>query len=775
MARDTSTTRPFKWYYRDRDEFVERPPAQVQYECPVCLQVLRDPQQVTCCGNSYCKVCIDCVVKDGKPCPTCNAVPFPIFPNKGLGRTLGGFRVYCSNKEKGCKWVGELGDREGHLNSKPSPERQHKGCLFEKVACIYCTSPFQRRYINQHQSNECPNRPFVCEHCRHSASYREITQGHYQTCLYFPIPCPNKCGIQFPRRAIERHVNQDCQLQLVACDFHGVGCQVKLPRRDVPAHFRQNVVGHSEFLLSTAQRTMLNVITVQSGQNEMQAALARLQEMVTAQENKINSVQDENRRLQARLREAVTAQENKINSVQDENKARLQKLQERQRSTNARLQHRQSQALFWGLALVCALAAIGIGIAVGNVRDKQMASAQSKPERFPLDNGIQVNESENMTVALAQNLEQVKKEVATEKKERNKMTDALAQNLTEVEKELATGKSEREKTKDSLIELDEKISMRGTLSEISNAAIDDIIEKIQKIYSAVLRHYARSENAVGLSVVKHQNRVRIDQLRRESDDHINELKRENGVELSALKRQNWMRIYQLRKKSNERINQLRRENHENLTMAKHQHFEYMLLGLTIVLAIGIGVFFYEGAVRNMNSFEGKVQDTQDSFASLEVQFQTEIDRKMTNFEKNKATNSPWYSPPFYTHTHGYKMCIRVIANGIGNGAGTHVSVSLVLMPGIFDDDLKWPFQGSVTIELINRLNPTSNLMREIHFSRTSDPAIVGKVTSGDKAAGAFGWPKFIAHSKLDFNAATMTQYLKHDSLIFYISKVTNVK
>ena len=185
----------------------------------------------------------------------------------------------------------------------------------------------------------------------------------------------------------------------------------------------------------------------------------------------------------------------------------------------------------------------------------------------------------------------------------------------------------------------------------------------------------------------------------------------------------------------------------------------------------------ELAERNMNSMEGKVQDVQDSFASLEVQLQTltEIDRKMTDFEKNRTANAPWYSPPFYTHTHGYRMCIRVDVNGYGHGAGTHVSVSLYLMRGMFDDDLVWPFQGDITVELVNQLNPTSNLVEEIHFSLTSDPELVEKVTSGDRAASGWGWHMFIAHSELDYNADKQTQYLKHDSLIFCISKVTNVK
>ena len=36
------------------------------------------------------------------------------------------------------------------------------------------------------------------------------------------------------------------------------------------------------------------------------------------------------------------------------------------------------------------------------------------------------------------------------------------------------------------------------------------------------------------------------------------------------------------------------------------------------------------------------------------------------------------------------MCLAVYANGVGRGAGTHVSVSLVLLRGCYDDQLKWP-------------------------------------------------------------------------------------
>ena len=39
-----------------------------------------------------------------------------------------------------------------------------------------------------------------------------------------------------------------------------------------------------------------------------------------------------------------------------------------------------------------------------------------------------------------------------------------------------------------------------------------------------------------------------------------------------------------------------------------------------------------------------------------------------------TSEQEWYSPPFDTHPGGYKMCIKVYANGRGDGADTRVSV-----------------------------------------------------------------------------------------------------
>jgi hypothetical protein len=43
---------------------------------------------------------------------------------------------------------------------------------------------------------------------------------------------------------------------------------------------------------------------------------------------------------------------------------------------------------------------------------------------------------------------------------------------------------------------------------------------------------------------------------------------------------------------------------------------------------------------------------------------------MKDFEKFRRERTAWYSLPFYSHTRGYKMCLQVNANGLGQGKGT---------------------------------------------------------------------------------------------------------
>ena len=92
---------------------------------------------------------------------------------------------------------------------------------------------------------------------------------------------------------------------------------------------------------------------------------------------------------------------------------------------------------------------------------------------------------------------------------------------------------------------------------------------------------------------------------------------------------------------------------------------------------------------------------------------------MKNFTKHKADCDSWFSPPFFTHNHGYKMYLRVTANGQGSGKGTHITLGVYLINGEYDDQLEWPFRGDIIIQLLDQKGSENHFTRTI-FQATGD-------------------------------------------------------
>ncbi|XP_064385177.1 TNF receptor-associated factor 4-like [Halichondria panicea] len=251
-------------------EFVKPPPSEyIQSQCPVCLQIIREPHQVTCCGKKFCKACIEHIKAIKKSCPTCNKNEFLYFPDTCLKQSLYGLNIRCGHQKDGCEWTGELRQLDEHLNTDPEPEKQLDGCKFVKFDCIYrCGNHQQRRYIQNHRIKDCPKRLFDCEHCQdYKSTYDNVTNNHWPVCGSFPVPCPNQCGSTIQRQNIDSHVANECPLATINCDFHHVGCAVKLPRQDMPEHLRENLLTHIS-LLATSHTKQQAEITNLKAEND---------------------------------------------------------------------------------------------------------------------------------------------------------------------------------------------------------------------------------------------------------------------------------------------------------------------------------------------------------------------------------------------------------------------------------------------------------------------------------------------------------------------------
>ena len=277
-------------------EFVKPPPSEyIQSQCPVCLQIIREPHQVTCCGKRFCKACIEHIKAIKKPCPTCNR-EFSSFSDKALKQSLYSLKVRCSHQKDGCEWTGELRQLDKHLNTDPQPEKRFEGCQFVEINCICnCEDQLQRRYILNHQIKDCPKRSFSCEYCHdYKSTYDDVTNNHWPVCESFPVPCPNQCGSTIQRQNIDSHVADECPLITINCDFHHVGCAVKLPRQDMPEHLRENLLTHISLLATSHAKQQDKINRLEAENNTLKSKQGHL-------EQNYQSLKAENRILKTEL------------------------------------------------------------------------------------------------------------------------------------------------------------------------------------------------------------------------------------------------------------------------------------------------------------------------------------------------------------------------------------------------------------------------------------------------------------------------------------------
>ena len=148
--------------------------------------------------------------------------------------------------------------------------------------------------------------------------------------------------------------------------------------------------------------------------------------------------------------------------------------------------------------------------------------------------------------------------------------------------------------------------------------------------------------------------------------------------------------------------------------------------------------------------------------------------KMEGFQKKMKKNEVWYSDPVYSHFGGYKMCLCVYANGVEDGKGTHVSVLICMMRGDHDDNLKWPFEGSVEVSLLNQLEDSEHHTDDVWESDYSDipESSSGRVMLGERSKG-WGDTEFVSHEDLDYDDDDHDnkQFLKDDTLFFRVGNI----
>ena len=281
---------------------------------PSVSRFLKDPYQVKCCGYAFCRVCIETVRRSWKPCPCCEAKRIATFEDKRLKRSLNQFKVTCLNKEQGCKWVGELGQLDNHLNMYPSQQNQLQGCQYSRIKCLHCSELFLRPGIEDHQGQKCPRRPFSCEYCKtFKSTYEKLTANHWPVCRSYPMPCTNKCGETLQRQKRESHITNDCPLTIINCDFQHVGCEVRLPRKDMPAHLGESVALHLSRNTEYSKQIKAELLRVEMV--ELATQMQRLNKLETKQITETVKLKADQAILQQTINEMEWNQLNQLNKI----------------------------------------------------------------------------------------------------------------------------------------------------------------------------------------------------------------------------------------------------------------------------------------------------------------------------------------------------------------------------------------------------------------------------------------------------------------------------
>lgn len=124
----------------------------------------------------------------------------------------------------------------------------------------------------------------------------------------------------------------------------------------------------------------------------------------------------------------------------------------------------------------------------------------------------------------------------------------------------------------------------------------------------------------------------------------------------------------------------------------------------------------------------------------------------------------WLSAPFYSHPQGYKMCLKVYPNGHSTSAGSDISLYVCIMKGHYDDHLKWPFRGSVTVQLVDQAHSLDHVTQTVAFHQNVNQEFSGRVIEGE-VSGGWGILKFVSLKEL------VPKYIQNDSLQIRVDKI----
>ena len=204
------------------------------------MKVLQDPHVTECCGQHFCKACLEKWFErkqQKKVCPHCREAGFAHMMYKPLQRKINELKVHCPNL---CGVVLKLQDLHAHLSdSNPSGTR----CSRASIQCPNrCGKMVLRDDVKRHTSLECMKREEACSCCSRRMTC-DLLANHYEICDKMEVSCPWGCEQQLCRSDLKGH-EIDCPCVYVKCPFFDVGCEIEVARGELATHVEKGAAAH---------------------------------------------------------------------------------------------------------------------------------------------------------------------------------------------------------------------------------------------------------------------------------------------------------------------------------------------------------------------------------------------------------------------------------------------------------------------------------------------------------------------------------------------------
>ena len=230
------------------DEWVVVQEEKDELTCPICLDILHQPVNLSTCPHACCRRCLGQLVSQhSQPkCPSCRE---PLSSEiRSLLTTTGCVSGIISEKLRKAStkcphchaWEGRLGVNRANLIA----HRSECGA-YPLICSVGCGESIARSQLAAHEGEQCPRRLVVCGRCEGQYAFESIQQHHIneRECERAHL-CVHGCGDVVADRTDYIHRLSHCTHRTTRCPV----CSASMEHRHLSAHMAANVVEHITLL-----------------------------------------------------------------------------------------------------------------------------------------------------------------------------------------------------------------------------------------------------------------------------------------------------------------------------------------------------------------------------------------------------------------------------------------------------------------------------------------------------------------------------------------------